>query len=114
VSENIDVRSIVGRFLEHSRVFYYENGGKPELFCASADWMERNFFRRVEVAFPIRHKAQEERIERDLNFCLGDNTQAWSLRADGTYERIKRGDAKPVNAQMELLAAYAAGPVAAP
>ncbi|HXY96801.1 MAG TPA: polyphosphate kinase 1 [Steroidobacteraceae bacterium] len=113
VSENISVRSIVGRFLEHSRVFYYENGGKPELYCASADWMERNFFRRVEVAFPIRHQAQEERIQRDLNFCLHDNCQAWQLRPDGTYERIRRGDAKPVNAQMELLAAYAAGPGAA-
>jgi polyphosphate kinase len=113
VSENITVRSIVGRFLEHSRVFYYENGGKPELFCASADWMERNFFRRVEVAFPIRHQAQEERIQRDLNICLNDNCQAWNLRSDGTYERIQRGDAKAVNAQAELLAAYAAGPGAA-
>ncbi len=56
VSENITVRSIVGRFLEHSRVFYFENGGEPDLFCASADWMERNFFRRVEVAFPIRRE----------------------------------------------------------
>ncbi len=54
VSENIRVRSIVGRFLEHSRVFYFENGGEPELYCASADWMERNFFRRVEVAFPVQ------------------------------------------------------------
>jgi polyphosphate kinase len=110
VSENIAVRSIVGRFLEHSRVFYYQNDGKPEMFCASADWMERNFFRRVEVAFPIRHKAQEERILRDLDVCLSDNTQAWMLRPDGTYERIKRGEAKAVNAQMELLSAYAAGP----
>jgi polyphosphate kinase len=113
VSENITVRSIVGRFLEHSRVFYYENGGKPELFCASADWMERNFFRRVEVAFPIRHQAQEERIRRDLDICLNDNCQAWNLRSDGTYERIRRGDVKAVNAQAELLAAYAAGPGAA-
>jgi polyphosphate kinase len=110
VSENISVRSIVGRFLEHSRVFYYENDGKPEMFCASADWMERNFFRRVEVAFPIRHKAQEERILRDLDVCLSDNTQAWMLRPDGTYERIRRGEAEAVNAQMELLSAYAAGP----
>jgi len=110
VSENITVRSIVGRFLEHSRVFYYENAGKPEMFCASADWMERNFFRRVEVAFPIRHQAQEERIRRDLDVCLSDNCQAWNLRPDGTYERIRRGEAKAVNAQMELLSAYAAGP----
>jgi polyphosphate kinase len=110
VSENISVRSIVGRFLEHSRVFCFENAGEPEMFCASADWMERNFFRRVEVAFPIRHKAQEERIERDLNFCLSDNCQAWLLRSDGTYERIRRGEAKAVNAQLELLSAYAAGP----
>jgi polyphosphate kinase len=104
------VRSIVGRFLEHSRVFYYENGGQPEMFCASADWMERNFFRRVEVAFPIRHKRQEERIRRDLDICLSDNTQAWQLRPDGSYERIQHGEAKAVNAQTELLAAYAAGP----
>ncbi|HEV2286424.1 MAG TPA: polyphosphate kinase 1 [Steroidobacteraceae bacterium] len=110
VSENITVRSIVGRFLEHSRVFYYENDGKPELFCASADWMERNFFRRVEVAFPIRARAQEERIGRDLEVELHDNCQAWKLRSDGTYERVKRGEAKAVNAQMELLSAYAAGP----
>ena len=110
VSENIAVRSIVGRFLEHSRVFYYENAGKPELFCASADWMERNFFRRVEVAFPISAKAQQERMQRDLGVELNDNCQAWKLRPDGTYERIKRGEAKSVNAQLELLSAYAAGP----
>ena len=67
VSENIRVRSIVGRFLEHSRVFYFENGGEPELYCASADWMERNFFRRVEVAFPIQRDAHRERILRDLD-----------------------------------------------
>jgi polyphosphate kinase len=104
------VRSLVGRFLEHSRVFCFENGGEPELFCASADWMERNFFRRVEVAFPIRHKAQEERIRRDLEVCLSDNCQAWDLKPDGSYERIPRPQAQAVNAQMELLAAYAAGP----
>ena len=113
VSENIAVRSIVGRFLEHSRVFYYENGGEPEIFCASADWMERNFFRRVEVAFPIRHKAQEERLRRDLEFCLHDNCQAWLLEADGSYRRVQRGQAKALSAQAELLAAYAAGPGAA-
>ncbi len=69
VSENITVRSLVGRFLEHSRVFYFENGGEPEMFAASADWMERNFFRRVEVAFPIQRDTHRERILRDLDSC---------------------------------------------
>ncbi len=110
VSENISVRSIVGRFLEHSRVFYFENGGNPEMFCASADWMERNFFRRVEVAFPIRRPSHAERILRDLDFCLRDNCQAWELRPDGSYVRLQRGSARAFNAQAQLLAAYAAGP----
>ena len=113
VSENISVRSIVGRFLEHSRVFYFENGGEPDMFCASADWMERNFFRRVEVAFPIRREGHAERILRDLDWCLRDNSQAWELKPDGRYERISRGRDPSVNAQAELLAAYAAGPVTA-
>ena len=112
VSENIKVRSIVGRFLEHSRVFYFENGGEPDMFCASADWMERNFFRRVEVAFPVRRPEHAARILRDLNFCLQDNCQAWSLRPDGHYHRIKHGRDRAYNAQSELLAAYAAGPAA--
>ena len=114
VSENITVRSIVGRFLEHSRVFYFENGGEPDMFCASADWMERNFFRRVEVAFPIRRAEHRERILRDLEMCLKDNCQAWLLRPDSRYERIARDkNERAVNAQAELLAAYAAGPTVA-
>lgn len=112
VSENIAVRSIVGRFLEHSRVWYFENGGQPELFCASADWMERNFYRRVEVAFPISRKSHVERILRDVNICLQDNCQAWKLNPDGRYERLGRDHHKAVNAQAELLALYAAGPAA--
>jgi polyphosphate kinase len=114
VSENISVRSIVGRFLEHSRVFYFENGGDADMFCASADWMERNFFRRVEVAFPIRRGDHRERILRDLGIYLKDNCQAWSLQPDGHYERIRRAAGeRAVNAQSELLAAYAAGPAMA-
>jgi polyphosphate kinase len=109
VSENITVRSIVGRFLEHSRVFYFENGGSPDMFCASADWMERNFFRRVEVAFPIRRQEHRTRILRDLGCCLKDNCQAWRLQPDGFYQRITCGNGKPVNAQAELLSVYAAG-----
>jgi polyphosphate kinase len=109
VSENITVRSIVGRFLEHSRALYFENGGEPELYCTSADWMERNFFRRVEVAFPIQRKSHRERILEDLTRYLEDNTQAWVLLADGRYERLSPGAEKPRNAQAELLATYAAG-----
>jgi polyphosphate kinase len=109
VSENITVRSVVGRFLEHSRAFYFENGGEPELYCASADWMERNFFRRVEVAFPIQRASQRERILEDLTRYLEDNSQAWILLADGRYERLSPGRAKPRSAQVELVANYAAG-----
>jgi polyphosphate kinase len=109
VSENIRVRSIVGRFLEHSRVFYFENGGDPEMFCASADWMERNFFRRVEVAFPLLLRAYRERVLRDLDFYLRDNSQAWRLGADGRYERILPAEGEPlISAQSELIGAYAA------
>jgi polyphosphate kinase len=113
VSENIAVRSIVGRFLEHSRVFYFENGGEPDMFCASGDWMERNFFRRVEVAFPIRRERHAERILRDLDFCLKDNCQAWKLQPDGRYTRIGRGSERALSAQSELLTVYAAGPTMA-
>lgn len=106
LSENITVRSIVGRFLEHSRVFYFHNGGDPEIYCASADWMERNFFRRIEVGFPIERKQHRDRIVEDLTTYLADNTQAWELRADGTYERVKAEDAPSVNAQAALLRRY--------
>jgi polyphosphate kinase len=110
VSENIRVRSIVGRFLEHSRVFYFENGGESEMWCASADWMERNFFRRVEIAFPIQRDTHRQRILRDLNLCLQDNVQAWELQADGSYKRVvRKPDEKPVIAQSEMLAYYAPG-----
>jgi polyphosphate kinase len=110
VSENISVRSIVGRFLEHSRVFYFENGGESEMWCASADWMERNFFRRVEVAFPIQRDTHRQRILRDLNLCMQDNVQAWELQSDGSYKRVvRKPEEKPVVAQSEMLAYYAPG-----
>ncbi len=103
LSENIHVRSIIGRFLEHSRVFYFHNDGNPEIFGASADWMERNFFRRIEVAFPIERKQHRERIIEDLATYLADNCQAWELTADGSYQRVVAGDAPLVNAQLALL-----------
>jgi polyphosphate kinase len=120
VSENIRVRSIVGRFLEHSRVFYFlndsGNGSESELFLASADWMERNFFRRVEIAFPVREKTHHARILRDLASYLTDNTQAWALGRDGHYTRCARGHDPARDAQSALLARYAAGtaPIIAP
>src|SRR5690606_3516287 len=87
VSENIRVRSIVGRFLEHSRVYYFHNGGNEELYCASADWMDRNFFRRIELMFPIVDEKLKVRVMADLDTYLADNTQAWELRSDGRYVR---------------------------
>jgi polyphosphate kinase len=109
VSENITVRSIIGRFLEHSRVFYFENGGEADLSCSSADWMERNFFHRVEVCFPIERPKHRERILRDLETYLADNTGAWLLSADGSYTRVQAGDSPAVSAQALLLERYAAG-----
>ena len=103
VSENISVRSIVGRFLEHSRVYCFHNAGDTELYLASADWMERNFFRRIEVAFPIQSARYKARVIRDLEMYLADNTQAWLLQADGSYLKASPGTQPQVSAQQEFL-----------
>jgi len=105
VSENIRVRSVVGRFLEHSRVYWFLNGGSPEIFCSSADWMERNLLRRVETCFPILDPALAERVhDEELVNYLADNTSAWQLNADGSYQRlVPEGDAMPHCAQQALL-----------
>lgn len=103
ISENIRVRSIIGRFLEHTRVFYFENDGNPEVFAASADWMDRNLFKRVETCFPIEVKKLRDRVIRDLEFYLRDNTQAWLLQQDGSYQRAQPGEEEPFMAQQELL-----------
>ena len=90
MSENIRVRSIVGRFLEHSRVFYFENGGAEDVYLASADWMERNFFRRIELCFPVLDPALKRRVIREgLQPYLDDNCQAWVMHPDGSYERLQ-------------------------
>jgi polyphosphate kinase len=107
ISDNITVRSIVGRFLEHSRAFWFANGGEEEVFLASADWMERNFFRRIEVAFPVQRRAYRERILDDLETCLADNVNAWQLGPDGSYARVDGGGEEPVCSQEALLARYA-------
>ena len=103
ISENIRVRSIIGRFLEHSRVYYFHNDGDPELFCGSADWMERNFFRRIEVGFPIQEQRHRDRILQDLETALLDNSQAWMLDATGQYRRAGAGDAPLLSAQATTL-----------
>ena len=106
LSENISVRSVVGRFLEHSRVYWFGNEGKPEIFCSSADWMERNLLRRVETCFPILDPLLAERVyNEELANYLADNQQAWQLHADGHYTRAEpAGDAMPYAAQGALLA----------
>jgi polyphosphate kinase len=105
VSENIRVRSIIGRFLEHTRVFYFENAGESELWCSSADWMDRNFFRRVESCFPILQPALRKRVMHEI-FELGlqDNQQAWELTPSGEYQRVvgARG-VEPVSVQEALM-----------
>jgi polyphosphate kinase len=88
VSQKIRVRSIVGRFLEHSRIFYFENGGEPLVYLGSADWMPRNLYERVEVMFPVRNDVLRRRvIEEILDNYLRDNTKSRLMRADGSYVR---------------------------
>ncbi|OZB77451.1 MAG: polyphosphate kinase 1, partial [Halothiobacillus sp. 13-55-115] len=105
LSENIRVRSVMGRFLEHPRVFYFLNDGDDELFLSSADWMPRNFFVRVETCFPIDAPEIKARVINEaFERYLADNTGAWSLEADGQYHRVKRHhNAKPRSAQQSLL-----------
>jgi len=105
ISENIRVRSIVGRFLEHTRVYYFENGGDSEVFLASADLMERNLHKRIEVAFPILNPKLKERVIKEtFHNYLADNCHAWLLQPDGTYVRAlpKEGETA-LTAQTELL-----------
>ena len=103
LSENIHVRSIIGRFLEHSRVYYFGNNGKEEYYCSSADWMARNFFRRNEACFPVRQKPLKQRLMKDLKLFLADNCQSWVLRGDGSYEQLQPAGEEPVSAQQTFL-----------
>lgn len=104
VSHNIYVRSIIGRFLEHSRVFYFLNDGDEKLYLSSADWMERNLDRRVETCFPVEGKKLVTRVKRELETYLSDNTQSWVLQPDGSYVRnTPSGNANPRVAQATLL-----------
>jgi polyphosphate kinase len=106
LSENITVCSIVDRFLEHSRLFYFENACQPEVFVGSADWMPRNFFRRIETVFPIEDGVLKDRLRHEvLALALADNTKARRLRADGAYERHKPALSEtPCRCQAEFIA----------
>jgi polyphosphate kinase len=101
LSENIRVRSIVGRFLEHSRVYYFANGGDEEVYTGSADWMARNFERRVEVIAPVRDARLKSYLKDELlSVYLKDNVKARRLLPDGAYERVRAGaDEERINSQ---------------
>jgi len=104
VSHNIHVRSIIGRFLEHSRVYYFLSGGEEKIFLASADWMERNLDRRVETCFPLEGKKLKLRVKKELETYLSDNVGSWILQPDGRYVRsTPSGNAHPRNSQIILL-----------
>jgi polyphosphate kinase len=104
LSETIRVRSVVGRFLEHSRLFWFHAGGEEIIICSSADWMGRNFFRRIEAGFPIVLDSHKEHLREALETYLSDNERAWILGSDGTYERSQPlEDEAPIEAQRRLL-----------
>ena len=107
LSENIHVRSIIGRFLEHTRVYYFGNDGNPDVFCARADWMERNMLNRVETGFQVFGK-YADRLKRDLDFYMRDNCQSWELHADGSYIQNKPEEGEEAfSAQQALLEEFA-------
>lgn len=107
VSDNIKVRSIIGRFLEHTRIYYFLNGGDERIYCSSADWMPRNLFQRVEACFPIEEKRTRDQIKQfGLMPYLSDNSQSWLLQSDGSYKRQKPTGSKVRSAQSFLLEHY--------
>jgi polyphosphate kinase len=112
LSENIRVRSVVGRFLEHSRVFFFLNGGKKDVWLSSADWMGRNLFRRVEIAFPVRERKLKERVIAEaIEVHLRDNVDAWLMDADGRYVRRRpRKGGKRFQSQRVLMTGLASLP----
>jgi polyphosphate kinase len=94
---------VIGRLLEHSRVFYFENEGTPEVFLSSADWMGRNFFSRIEVCFPVAEKRLRDRVVKEgLEMYLHDTARAWELQSDGSYIHVRAGKHQR-DAQQQLL-----------
>ncbi|MFB6296155.1 MAG: polyphosphate kinase 1 [Halobacteriales archaeon] len=103
VSENVSVHSVVGRFLEHSRVFYFENGGDPEYYLGSADWMTRNLDNRVEAVAPVEDPAIRRQLKFNLELILADNRRRWTMNADGSYDRQSPGEDEVVDTQAVLM-----------
>ncbi len=99
LSENIKVRSIVGTFLEHSRIYCFYNDGHEEVYMGSSDWMPRNLDRRVEIVFPVEDDALKKRVKRILDIQLADNIKAYELKKDGSYKRVNRQGAEKIEAQ---------------
>ncbi|MCY1294601.1 Polyphosphate kinase [compost metagenome] len=109
VSHNIQVRSIIGRFLEHTRIYYFHNNGDEQLYLSSADWMERNLDKRVETCFPVEGRKLILRVKKELEAYLTDNTQSWQLQPDGRYMRNSpTGNQNPRSAQQALFDKLAA------
>jgi polyphosphate kinase len=102
VSENIHVRSIVDRFLEHARVFFFRNGGHEEVYLSSADWMKRNLSKRLELLFPVLDPGHRRRLIDALETYFADNVKAWRLQSDGTYKKVARKKHSRVRAQQKL------------
>ena len=102
LSENISVRSIVGNFLEHSRILYFYNDGSEELYMGSADWMPRNLDRRVEIMFPVEDEALKAKVIHILEVELADNVKAHILQPDGTYEKVDKRGKVLVNSQQQF------------
>ena len=104
LSENIKVRSMIGRFLEHHRIYYFYADGQEKVFLSSADWMDRNLYRRVEVAFPVLDSVIKKRvIHEGLKILLADNQTAWLMNSEGIYKRVISRSAKKITGQLELL-----------
>lgn len=104
VSENIEVRAVIGRFLEHARIYAFANDGNQEVYASSADLMNRNMFKRVEICFPIENKKLYSRILHDLDLYLRDNSQVWLLQSDGSYQKKQQaGNEESIQAQNLLL-----------
>lgn len=104
VSETITVRSIIGRFLEHSRIYWFHNNGKDEIYAASADWMTRNLLNRVETCFPIENKKLIERIKAEIELYLADNCQSWEMDSEGNYQLNQPNkDENRISVQQTLL-----------